>query len=129
MKTLILSFFFLIVSLTSFSQELEYARARTFNLGYRDLTTNEIVWNGTTTECNILIKITDTKVTIFSKSQQEYYVVGKLAEQDNVSQYRMQDSNGISCNFYMGQTELPGVLFIVIEYSDYAWMYFVVPEK
>ena len=53
----------------------------------------------------------------------------QLAEMDNTAQYRMQDANGISCNFYMGQSELPGVLFMVVEYSDYAWMYFVVPEN
>jgi len=129
MKNFILSTLFFLFSLTSFSQGLEYARAKTFNIGYRDVTTNEIVWNGNTTECNILIKLTDTKVTIFSKTQQDYYMVGKLAEQDNISQYRMQDANGISCNFYMGPTEIQGVLFIIIEYSDYSWMYFVVPEK
>ena len=129
MKNFILSVLLFLFSLTSFSQGLEYARAKTFNIGYRDYSTNEIVWNGTTNECNILIKITDTKVTIFSKTQQEYYVVGKLAEMDNTAQYRMQDANGISCNFYMGQSELPGVLFMVVEYSDYAWMYFVVPEN
>ena len=129
MKNFILSILFFLFSLTSFSQGLEYARAKTFNIGYRDYSTNEIVWNGTTTNCDILIKITDTKVTIFSKTQQDYYVVGKLAEMDNTAQYRMQDTNGISCNFYMGQSKLPGVLFMVVEYSDYAWMYFVVPEE
>ena len=129
MKNFILSILFFLFSLTSFSQGLEYARARTFNIGHRDYSTNEIVWNGTTNECNILIKITDNKVTIFSKTQQDYYVVGKLAEMDNTAQYRMQDANGISCNFYMGPTEIDGVLFMIVEYSDYAWMYFVVPEK
>lgn len=129
MKNFILSILFFLFSLSSFSQGLEYARARTFNIGHRDYSTNEIVWNGTTNECNILIKITDNKVTIFSKTQQDYYVVGKLAEMDNTAQYRMQDANGISCNFYMGPTQIDGVLFMIVEYSDYAWMYFVVPEK
>jgi hypothetical protein len=129
MKNFILSILFLFTSILSFSQDIEYARARTFNIGYRDFSTNEIVWNGTINDCDILIKLTDSKVTIFSKSQQDYYVVGKLAEQDNVAQYRMQDSSGNSCNFYMGPTEMQGVLFIVIEYNDYAWMYMVVPEK
>ena len=41
----------------------------------------------------------------------------------------MQDSNGISCNFYMGQTDMQGVLFMIVEYNDYAWMYFVTPER
>ena len=129
MKNLILSIIFMLFSFLSFSQDVKYARARTFNVGYRDTYTNEIVWNGTTNECNILIKIEDNKVTVFSKTQQEYFVVGKLAEIENAVQYRMQDFNGISCNFYMGPTEIEGVLFIIVEYSDYAWMYFVIPEK
>ena len=129
MKKFILSVILTLFTLISTAQGLEYARARTFNVGHRDFSTNEIVWNGTTSECNILIKLTDNKVTIFSKTQQEYYVVGKLAEKDNTAQYRMQDANGISCNFYMGQSEIPGVMFMVVEYSDYAWMYFVVPEE
>ena len=129
MKKFILSIILTLFTLISIGQGLEYARARTFNVGHRDYLTNEIVWNGTINECNILIKITDNKVTIFSKTQQEYYVVTKLAEMDNTIQYRMQDANGISCNFYMGQSEIPGVMFMVVEYSDYAWMYFVVPEE
>jgi len=129
MKKFILSLILTLFTFFSIAQGLEYARARTFNVGHRDFSTNEIVWNGNTNECNILIKITDTKVTIFSKTQQEYYVVGKLAEIDNTVQYRMQDANGTSCNFYMGESELPGVLFMIVEYSDYAWMYFVVPEE
>ena len=129
MKKFILSVILTLFTLISTAQGLEYARARTFNIGHRDYLTNEIVWNGTTNECNILIKITDNKVTIFSKTQQDYYVVAKLAEMDNTIQYRMQDASGISCNFYMGQSEIPGVMFMVVEYSDYAWMYFVVPEE
>lgn len=129
MKKFILSVILTLFTIISTAQGLEYARARTFNIGHRDYLTNEIVWNGTTNECNILIKITDNKVTIFSKTRQEYYVVTKLAEMDNTIQYRMQDANGISCNFYMGQSEIPGVMFMVVEYSDYAWMYFVVPEE
>ena len=129
MKKIILSLILTLFTIISTAQGLEYARARTFNVGHRDFATNEIVWNGTTSECNILIKLTDNKVTIFSKTQQEYYVVGKLAEKDNTAQYRMQDVNGISCNFYMGPTEIQGVLFMVVEYNDYAWMYFVVPEN
>jgi hypothetical protein len=129
MKNFILSILFFLFSLSSFSQGLEYARAKTFNVGYRDFSTNEIVWNGTTNDCDILIKITDSKVTIFSKTLQEYYVVNKLAEIDNTTQYRMQDANGISCNFYMGPSEITGVLFMIIEYNDYAWMYLVVPES
>ena len=84
MKKFILSVILTLFTLISTAQGLEYARARTFNVGHRDFSTNEIVWNGTTSECNILIKLTDNKVTIFSKTQQEYYVVGKLAEMDNI---------------------------------------------
>lgn len=128
MKNFILSTIFFLTSLISFSQDIEYARAKTFNIGYRDFLTNEIVWNGTTTSCNILIKIQDDKVTIFSNTIQNYFLVGKLSESENTVQYRMQDTNGISCNFYMGPSEIEGVMFMIVEYNDYAWMYFVIPE-
>ena len=128
MKNFILSTIFFLTSLISFSQDIEYTRAKTFNIGYRDFLTNEIVWNGTTTSCNILIKIQDDKVTIFSNTIQNYFLVGKLSESENTVQYRMQDTNGISCNFYMGPSEIEGVMFMIVEYNDYAWMYFVIPE-
>ncbi len=102
MKKFILSTLLVISTLLTFSQEIAFARAHQFTLGKRDFSTNEIVWNGTPSDCNILIKIEQTRVTIYSNQTQQYRVVVKLAETEDGVQYRMLDVNGINCNFYMG---------------------------
>lgn len=122
MKKFILSIFLVLSTLLSFSQEVGFARATELYTGYRD-TNNEIVWNGSPSSVDILIKLEDDKVTIFSQQLQVYRVVTKLRDEDSYITYRMLDSNGINCNFHMGPSETQGYIFIAIEYSDYAWMY------
>lgn len=123
MKKFILSTLLVLSTLFSFSQEVGFARAHEFTIGQRDFSTNEIVWNGTPTVVDILIKLEDDKVTIFSKEQQIYRVVAKIRDEESIITYRMLDSNGISCNFHMGSSGTEGSIYIAIEYSDYAWMY------
>ena len=122
MKKLILSTLLVLTSLLAFSQEVGFGRATEFYTGYRD-TDQQIVWNGSPTTVDILIKLEDDKVTIFSKEVQVYRVVKKLTSEDNYASYRMLDSNGLNCNFHMGPSETAGYLFMAIEYNDYAWMY------
>lgn len=122
MKKLILATLLTLTSLLSFSQDVGFARASEFYTGYRD-TDQQIVWNGSPTTVDILIKLEDDKVTIFSKEVQVYRVVKKLTSEDNYASYRMIDSNGLNCNFHMGPAETEGYLFMAIEYNDYAWMY------
>jgi hypothetical protein len=81
------------------------------------------VWNGSPSSVDILIKLEDDKVTIFSQQLQVYRVVTKIRDEESIITYRMLDSNGINCNFHMGPSETQGYIFIAIEYSDYAWMY------
>jgi hypothetical protein len=109
-------------TLLSFSQEVGFARATELYTGYRD-TNNEIVWNGSPTSVDILIKLEDDKVTIFSQQLQVYRVVTKIRDEESYITYRMLDSNGINCNFHMSPSETQGYIFIAIEYSDYSWMY------
>jgi hypothetical protein len=123
MKKFILSILLVISNLLTFSQEIAFARAHQFTIGKRDFSTNELVWNGTSTSCDILIKLEGNKVTIYSNQKQEYRVVTKLAETEDGVQYRMLDANGISCNFYMGPIANSTSIFIAIEYNDYSWMY------
>jgi len=123
MKKFILSVLLVISTLLTFSQDIAFARAHQFTIGKRDFSTNEIVWNGTPSSCDILIKLEDSKVTIYSNQKQEYRVVNKLAETKDGVQYRMLDANGISCNFYMGPIANSSLIFIAIEYNDYSWMY------
>ncbi len=122
MKKFILSIFLVLSTLLSFSQEVGFARATELYTGYRD-TNNEIVWNGSPSSVDILIKLEDDKVTIFSQQTQIYRVVTKIRDEESIITYRMLDSNGINCNFHMGPSETQGYIFIAIEYSDYAWMY------
>jgi hypothetical protein len=122
MKKFILSIFLVLSTLLSFSQEVGFARATELYTGYRD-TNEEIVWNGSPSSVDILIKLEDDKVTIFSQQTQIYRVVTKIRDEESIITYRMLDSNGINCNFHMGPSETQGYIFIAIEYSDYAWMY------
>ena len=122
MKKLILATLLTLTSLLSFSQDVGFARAEEFYIGYRD-PNGEIVWNGSPNSVDILIKLENDKVTIFSKEVQVYRVVKKLNSEDDYASYRMIDSNGLNCNFHMGPSETEGYLFMAIEYNDYAWMY------
>ena len=122
MKKFILSLVLVLSTLLSFSQEVGFAKAVELYTGYRD-TNNEIVWNGSPTSVDILIKLEDDKVTIFSQELQVYRVVVKTSDEDSYVAYRMLDLNGQNCNFHMGPSETQGYIFIAIEYNDYAWMY------
>jgi hypothetical protein len=129
MKKFILSTLLVLSTLLTFSQNISFARAHQFTIGKRDFSTNEIVWNGTSTSCDILIKLEGNRVTIYSNQKQEYRVVTKLAETEDGVQYRMLDSNGISCNFYMGPIANSQSVFIAVEYNDFSWMYYCTDES
>ncbi len=129
MKKIILSVLLVISTLLTFSQDIAFARAHQFTIGKRDYSTNQIVWNGTPTSCDILIKLEDNKVTIYSNQKQEYRVVAKLVETEDGVQYRMLDANGTSCNFYMGPIANSQSVFIAVEYNDFSWMYYCTDES
>jgi hypothetical protein len=129
MKKFILSVLLVISTLLTFSQDIAFARAHQFTIGKRDYSTNQIVWNGTPTSCDILIKLEDNKVTIYSNQKQEYRVVAKLVETEDGVQYRMLDANGTSCNFYMGPIANSQSVFIAVEYNDFSWMYYCTDES
>jgi hypothetical protein len=129
MKKFILSILLVISTLLTFSQDIAFARAHQFTIGKRDFSTNEIVWNGTSTSCDILIKLEGNRVTIYSNQKQEYRVVTKLVETEDGVQYRMLDANGTSCNFYMGPIANSLSVFIAVEYNDFSWMYYCTDES
>jgi len=129
MKKIILSILLVMSTLLTFSQDVAFARAHQFTIGKRDFSTNQIVWNGTPTSCDILIKLEGNKVTIYSNQKQEYRVVAKLVETEDGVQYRMLDANGTSCNFYMGPIANSLSVFIAVEYNDFSWMYYCTDES
>jgi hypothetical protein len=129
MKKFILSILLVISTLLTFSQDIAFARAHQFTIGKRDYSTNQIVWNGTPTSCDILIKLEGNKITIYSNQTQQYRVVTKLSETEDGVQYRMLDANGTSCNFYMGPIANSPSIFIAVEYNDFSWMYYCTDES
>ncbi len=123
MKKLLTLLTLVLLTYSSIAQTISYARAYSFAIGSRDYTTNEIVWNGTPTTCNILIKLQDDMITIYSKQMQTYHVVAKLNETEDGVLYRMLSAEGTACNMYMGPVEGTRSVFIAIEFNDYAWIY------
>jgi hypothetical protein len=123
MKKLLTLLTLVLLTYSGFAQTISYARAYSFAIGSRDYTTNEIVWNGTPTTCNILIKLEDDVVTIYSKQKQTYHVMAKLNETEDGVLYRMLSAEGTACNMYMGPVEGTRSVFIAIEFNDYAWIY------
>lgn len=128
MKNLLAILLMLFLSVTSFAQQTAHARAKLFTVGHRDTYSKEIVWNGTPTECNILIEIKENDVVIWSKEKQHYHNLYKMQETSDGVMYRMVDDNGNKCNFYIGPIEGSEAVFIAIEYNDYAWMYTCINE-
>lgn len=126
MKNFFITLVLSLLTFCTFSQS--FARAYQFSYGHRDYSNNQIVWNGQPSVCNILIRIDGNQVVIHSKVLQTYHVISKLAETQDGVLYRMSDSNGTLCNFYMGPTLDNEHIYISIEYSDYAWIYTCVDE-
>lgn len=123
MKKLLTLLTLVLLTYSGIAQTISYARAYSFSIGSRDFTTNQLVWNGTPSACNILIKLEDDVVTIFSKQTQIYHVVAKLNETEDGVMYRMSSAEGQACNMYMGPVEGTRSVFIAIEFNDYAWIY------
>lgn len=122
----ILLLFLLLISNFAFSQS--YLRAHSYTLGYADKKTDEIIWNGKPTECNILIRIDGNDVVIYSREIQNYHLISKIDSKENTLLYRMVDGKGIVCNLYIGKFN-DGGMFVSVEYSDISLLYFVEPEK
>jgi len=127
MKKLISLLALSLISISILAQT-QHARAYLFNIGYRDKWTGEIVWNGNPSECNILIEIKGNELVVYSRVEQHYHVISKIQEDGDDVVYRMLDSSGTKCNFYMGPIEGSESIYMAIEYSDYSWMYTCVDE-
>ena len=125
MKKFILFFLVMITSLISFSQEIRFARANSVLLGSKNFK-SEVTW-GEAQDCDLLVKIEQSKVTIYSDRPQEYRVINTIEQQEDYSKWLMSDTRGVNCWFYMGVTE-DGQYFVGIEYNDYVWFYLITPQ-
>lgn len=127
MKKFILLLLLVFSTLFSFSQrQIEFARANSLLLGAKDYN-SEVTW-GELQECDILVQIEKSKVTIYSDRPQEYYVVDILEDEPTYSKWLMSDPRGIKCYVYMGVTE-DGDYFMGVEYNDYVWFYMIKPQE
>ena len=132
MKKLLITFVLLLTTFLTFSQSAPYyVRAEAFQMGSKD-SKNNVTWdNKTYRECDVLIKLNETDITIYSQTRQEYHVIsfdGKLS--NGSRRWYCSDLLGRTCNFYLGSLKSsPGYLSVTVEFSDYVWFYICKPSK
>jgi len=127
MKKLIVALFFSISSLVSFSQEATFAKAYNLFLGFKSDNNSPITWSSQATDVDILIITKPERVTIYSSEIQEFRIISLATEIETASKWFAVDQNGKQCFYYIGYDEAS--VFHMIEYSDYAFLYRVIPDK
>ena len=131
MKKLVLTLALLLTTILTFGQSIQYLRAKSFQLGYK-VENSDIEWDKSSlSDCDILIKLNETDITIYSKTRQEYHVIsfdGKMS--NGSSRWYCSDLKGRTCNVYLGGIKSsPGYLSLTVEFSDYVWFYICQPSK
>jgi hypothetical protein len=119
---LLILLFFSTISLSQSSPF--YLRAESFKAGKKNYK-NEVVWDESTyLNCDILIKLDDKQVSIFSNEKQVYRVINLVHQSTTSSQWYCVDTRGNYCNIYLiFLKNQPGKLTLAIEYNDYCWFY------
>ena len=131
MKKLFFIFAFTLTTLFSFAQDKPfYMRADTFELGSKD-SSNNVVWDESTIKyCDILIKLEDKEVIVYSSTKQIYHVISYDGKEDDISRWYCSDGEGRNCNIYLlSSKNNPGKLTLIIEFSDYLWGYICKPTN
>jgi hypothetical protein len=132
MKKILITFLLLLTTFLTFGQTPYYMRGKSFQIGEKD-TTGKITWDTTTTitDCDILIKLDDKQLTVYSKTIQQYQVInfdGKM--ESGASKWYCSDKNGKTCNIYLMPTNnLPGYISLTVEFSDFIWFYICKPSN
>ena len=131
MKKILITFLLLLTTLLTFSQTPSYMRGKSFQMGEKD-TTGKITWDSKTiTDCDILIKLDDKQLTVYSKLTQQYQVIsydGKM--ESGASRWFCSDAKGKTCNIYLIPTDnLPGYVSLMVEFSDLVWFYICKPSN
>ena len=123
-----LLFLLLLVSFTSlFSQEskVTYLRAHNASMWLRQDENSPVTeWIVDGKEVNILVELHQTKVVIYSKTTQNYYVVNAVDAAIGSSRWLCKDSEAKSCYVAMHFDErYPDLMTLAIEYNDLIWFY------
>jgi hypothetical protein len=75
-------------------------------------------------EVNILVELNQTKVVIYSKTTQNYYVVNPVDASPGSSKWLCKDSDGKNCYVAMHfDKRYPGLMTLAVEYTDLVWFY------
>jgi hypothetical protein len=122
----------LLLSLVLFSFTVSYAqsflRASGLVFGIKSAQTGVVKWDDPIS-VNLLAKLETSKVTIYSKTVQEYRIISMTSKTDNMTTWYCSDHNGKTCNFSLFTTpDKPGSYFLYVEYNDAVWMYISKPE-
>jgi hypothetical protein len=121
MKKLLITLFAL-VCVNILSAQM-FLRAIGLVIGTKSQYTTYVNW-GDATPVDILIKVEENKVTIFSKTTQVYRKISLSSKTDLASTYYCSDVNGNTCNLTVFATvDNPGAVYLHVEYSDMVWMY------
>jgi len=132
MKKILITFALLLTTLLTFGQDSPYyVRGISFELGYKDLKSN-INWDDTSyKDCNILIKLTENDITIYSQTKQQYRVINFNGKTSNgFNRWYCSNSEGKTCYIYLNKVkDSPGYLSLTVEFSDLIWFYICKPSE
>ena len=130
MKKLLL-FFVLFITTLMYSQDNPfYMRAETFELGSKN-SNGDVVWDESTIKsCDILIKLEDKEVVIYSSTKQIYHVISYDGKEGDISRWYCSDDKGRTCNIYLSSIKNQyRKLGLIVEFSDYLWSYICKPTN
>ena len=99
-----------------------FLRATGMVVGYKNQYTSDIAWEEAK-PVNILIKVETSKVTIYSKTTQEYRKISVTNSSSTSSTWYANDHKGKTCNIAVFTVEDSPSIFVHVEYKDMTWMY------
>lgn len=121
------TFLFLLASFVGFSQEnkITYLRAHKGSMGVRQNINSPVSeWIVDGKDVNILVELHQTKIVIYSKTTQNYYVVNAVEAPLGVSKWFCKDSEAKSCYVSLIFSEKhAGLVSLAVEYDDMIWFY------
>lgn len=122
----------LLATFSSFGQEskITYLRAHQASMGVRQDENSPVTeWVVDGREVNILVELHQTKVVIYSKTTQNYYVVNAVDAPTGTAKWLCKDSEAKSCYVAMRFDEnYPDLLTVAVEYNDLVWFYICTKE-
>lgn len=123
MKKITSFILFALLSAVAYSQDILHLRANQLIAGYRDNIESPVVWNDPQ-DVNILIKLEESKATVYSKVTQVYHVVSVIGKTPTCTTYRCTNIDGRLCNLLLFSIpEAPGFIYFSVEFSDMVWFY------